>query len=87
MMRSLSGIRYTFFDGYSKAQDFFENQADGEDALPDEYGHQRTLYWNPDIKTDGEGKASISFFNTGLRRKIDISAEGLTKNGISVVTK
>jgi hypothetical protein len=87
MMRSLSGIRYTFFDGYSKAQDFFGNQADGEDALPDEYGHQRTLYWNSDIKTDGEGKASISFFNTGLRRKIDISAEGLTKNGIPVVTK
>jgi hypothetical protein len=87
MMRTLSGVRYTFFDGYSKARDFFDKQANKENDLPEGYEHRRTLYWNPDVKTDEEGKTSVSFFNIGLRRKIDICAEGLTKNGIPVIKK
>jgi hypothetical protein len=34
----------TTFDGYSQAKDFFGNQADRDNALLDDYGHQRTLY-------------------------------------------
>ena len=38
--------------------------------------YRRTLYWNPDVKTDAEGKASIRLFNNGTCRKMEISAEG-----------
>ncbi|GHV31011.1 hypothetical protein FACS1894177_04660 [Bacteroidia bacterium] len=82
-----SGARYTTFEGYSAVKDFFGNQTNLEDTLLDGSEHQRTLYWNPNVKTDEAGKASVRFFNTGSGQKIDISAEGLTKNGIAVIKK
>ncbi|GHT68460.1 hypothetical protein AGMMS50239_33590 [Bacteroidia bacterium] len=87
VMRNVSGARYTTFEGYSAVKDFFGNQTNLEDTLLDGSEHQRTLYWNPNVKTDEAGKASVRFFNTGSGQKIDISAEGLTKNGIAVIKK
>jgi hypothetical protein len=54
-------------------------------TLPDEKDFRRTLYWNPDVKTDSLGRASVSFYNNGVCKKLSISAEGLTNKGTVVM--
>lgn len=47
--------------------------------------HRRTLYWNPNVTTDAEGKAHIEFAGNQTMRRMYISAEGITKDGKAVV--
>ena len=58
------GIRKTKLEGYEYIKEFFNPKYDNV-ILPDEKDYRRTLYWNPDVKTDAAGKASISFYNNG----------------------
>ena len=71
---SRKGMRQTFYEGYSPVKECY-NLKSTEEALGS-LNYRRTLYWNPDVKTDAEGKASIRLFNNGTCRKIEISAEG-----------
>ncbi|MDD3322730.1 MAG: hypothetical protein PHS59_14925 [Paludibacter sp.] len=81
--RHKNGIRKTSFEGYSNVREFFApNYKDV--VLPDEKDFRRTLYWNPDVKTDKEGKVSVSFYNNRNCKYISIFNEGITKNGIIV---
>ncbi|MDR2844148.1 MAG: hypothetical protein LBV57_05820 [Candidatus Symbiothrix sp.] len=84
-MRNIPGVRYTLFDGFSKPKDFYQSSEfkDGY-YFPDEYEHHRTLYWNPKIKTDAEGKARVHFYNNSFCRELDISAEGISLEGVPV---
>ena len=43
--------------------------------------YRRTLYWNPDLQLDDEGKVAIRFYNNGRQTSIAVSAEGMTKDG------
>jgi hypothetical protein len=70
--------------GYSYAKEFYSPRY-SYPVYPDEQDFRRTLYWNPNVKTDTTGKASIGFYNNGACRKLDISAEGLTNKGVPVV--
>jgi hypothetical protein len=79
--------RVTPFSGYSYIKDFYTGRPERENYVPDRSEHTRTLYWNPDIKTDSNGKARVSFYNNAFCRQIDISAEGLTEGGIPVTNK
>lgn len=74
------GIRKTKFKGYSYVREFYNPQYDSY-TLPDEKDFRRTLYWNPDVKTNSAGKASVSFFNNGSCATISVSAETVTANG------
>ena len=76
--------RYTTFEGFSTVKDFYATRPEREDYIPDRNERQRTLYWNPTVKTDNAGKVHIRFYNNHFCRKINISAEGLTKEGIPV---
>lgn len=49
--------------------------------LPDEQDYRRTLYWNPNVQTDKQGKATIGFYNNSTCRKFSISAEGMSSDG------
>jgi hypothetical protein len=86
-MRGMPGIRFTTFEGFSVPKDYFCNKNSNEIYSPDKYTHHRTLYWNPNVKTDEQGKTNIRFYNNDFCRKINISAEGITKNGISIATQ
>lgn len=72
------GVRKTWIEGYSTPVEFYSPDYS---VLPKDSDYRRTLYWNPNIKTDGEGKATVEFYNNGSCRNIDISAETLTKDG------
>ncbi len=74
------GIRNTTFKGYEKAREFFSPQYD-KVLLPDDKDYRRTLYWNPNVRTDKDGKATVSFFNNGSCKKMNVSAETVTEKG------
>ena len=44
--------------------------------------YRRTLYWNPALTTDTEGKAEVTFYNNSYTKHIKISAEGITPQGV-----
>jgi hypothetical protein len=76
-----AGIRDTKYDGYSYTKEFYSPRYDNV-MLPDEKDFRRTLYWNPDVKTDKTGKASINFFNNSTCNTLNVSAETVTSKGI-----
>jgi hypothetical protein len=76
-----NGIRNTTFAGYSYVKEFYSPQYNRY-RLPKENDYRRTLYWNPDVKTDAAGKAAISFFNNYSCKAMTVSAETVTANGV-----
>jgi hypothetical protein len=68
--------------GYYTAQEFYspnyENPTETEKLKPD---FRTTLYWNPSVKIDTKGKASLSFFCADVPTKYRIVVEGRSKNG------
>jgi hypothetical protein len=80
--KQFSDIRYTFFDGYSAVKDFYNNRIQREMSLPNKNDYPRTLYWNPNVEPDADGKSRISFYNSSFCKQIDISAEGITADGV-----
>ncbi len=68
-------------DGYAYPDNFYHPNYKNRklDEKPKDY--RRTLYWNPDLKLDKEGKAVIKFYNNGKQGNISVSAEGMTSDG------
>lgn len=75
------GIRLTTLQGFSMPNKFY-NPNYSEFRLPEEGDFRRTLYWNPNVKTNSQGKASVHFFNNGSCKKMNISAETITPEGL-----
>lgn len=42
---------------------------------------RNTLYWNPSVKTDKEGKAEVEFWSSDFRSDYEISVQGFNGNG------
>ena len=81
-LRNVKGLRRTYFQGYNEPQTF---QMEDYSILPPMEDFRRTIYWNPNVKTDSEGKATIEFYNNSSCTEMFISAEGMTKDGRFVV--
>ena len=81
------GQRRTKIQGYSYSKEFVH--PDYTDVpvqdLPRDY--RRTLYWNPNVMLDENGRAEIEFFNNSTCRHLSISAEGLSHDGKPLVFK
>jgi hypothetical protein len=75
-VKEMSFARQTLFDGYSQVREFNSGI-----YMPTVRDHYRTLYWNPSLNCNEEGKASIEFYNTQFGRKIEIDACGITGKG------
>lgn len=73
------GVRKTWLDGYSQVKEFYHPNYSVLPPVPD---YRRTLYWNPSVTPDKEGKAHIRFYNNSRCRKLKISAETITTNGL-----
>jgi len=78
------GVRKTWLDGYSQVKEFY---SPNYSTLPTELDYRRTLYWNPAVKTDKDGKALIQFYNNSSCRNFSISAETITPQGVMGVLK
>jgi hypothetical protein len=76
-----NGVRSTTFAGYSYSREFFSPEY-SRYRLPNDKDYRRTLYWNPDVKTDKDGHAGIMFNNNGSCKSMNISVETVTENGV-----
>ena len=72
--------RQTAFEGYSPKMEFYAPEyPDG--PIEGDADYRRTVYWNPDVKTDKNGKADVEFYNNGYSRSLNISVEGVAIDG------
>jgi len=78
------GVRKTWLDGYSQVKEFY---SPNYSTLPTEVDYRRTLYWNPAVKTDKDGKALIQFYNNSSCKSFSVSAETITPQGVMGVLK
>ena len=77
-----SVLRHTHYTGYQKPETF---PMEDYSVLPPTEDLRRTLYWNPTVKTDSQGHATVEFYNNSSCTEMYISAEGLTQDGRFIV--
>ena len=81
---SQKGLRRTYFQGFNTPSTF---KMEDYNVIPPMADFRRTIYWNPDIKTDKEGKAKVEFFNNSTCEEMYISTEGMTNDGRILVNE
>ncbi len=84
LYRSKKGVEKRRVKGYHIPKKFYSPQYNGTD-LPSEKDVRRTLYWNPDVRTDAGGHASVLFYgNSYDGQKLRISARGISASGQTI---
>jgi hypothetical protein len=68
--------RTFLLDGYALPQTF---QSILPAVLPDRQAHRRTLYWNPDLKTDVSGKIEVRLYTPQKDKPVQVSTQGLVQ--------
>lgn len=71
--------RHWKMKGFSVPDEFYSPDYSRQ-ALPKE-DHRRTLYWNPTVKLDENGRATVSFYNNSSKSLLQIRAEGWAPDG------
>jgi hypothetical protein len=78
-VRSRNGI--VDYDGLQIQRKFFSpsySSSDSESRIPDP---RYLLYWNPDVKMDGNQKTEIEFFTSDVPGTYQIKVEGVSNDG------
>lgn len=75
---SQKGLRRTYFQGFNKPSTF---QMEDYSVIPPMADFRRTIYWNPNVRTDKDGKARVEFFNNSTCQEMYISTEGMSDDG------
>lgn len=81
------GVEHFGIAGYYPTKEFYAPKYDvdiPENLRPD---FRSTIFWSPKVRTDANGKASITFFNTDSQSKVNINLEGISSTGIPIVAK
>ncbi len=75
------GYRTTLVHGFSRPDEFFSPDYRSIDAI-NPADLRRTLYWNPNVVTDGQGQANVLFFNNARQgTRLNVNAQGIAVNG------
>lgn len=81
-----SGVRPTYRDrhyilhGYDVSEEFY-SPCYRQRPLPTLMDYRRTLYWNPNLELDENGRADVVLWNNSFTTSITVSAEGITPSG------
>ncbi|MBO5678456.1 MAG: hypothetical protein J6S11_00625 [Bacteroidaceae bacterium] len=76
--------RQTTFDGYSPEIEFYRPEYPNG-PIEGDADYRRTIYWNPDVKTDDRGGADVEFYNNGYSRSLSVSVEGVSVAGTPII--
>ena len=79
-----NGLRKTYFQAFDKPDTL---EMDDYSKLPPMEDFRRTIFWAPDVKTDANGHATVEFWNNSSARRLYISAEGMTKDGVFLINE
>ena len=83
-LRDVKGLRRTHYQGYNVPETF---EMEDYSILPPMEDFRRTIFWEPNVKTDAQGKAKIEFYNNSSCTQMYISAEGITSDGRYIVNE
>jgi hypothetical protein len=67
--------------GYYKAREFYSPQYDDPKTNKQMADFRSTIYWNPNIATDNDGKASFKYFNADTKGTYKVVIEGIDGDG------
>ena len=84
-IRNLSH-RTTTIDGFSVPVQYYAPQYP-EGPVPGDIDVRRTVYWNPNVITDNEGRARVEFYNNSYSQHYTISGTGITASGIPYILR
>lgn len=72
-------------NGYYNARTFYSpNYANPSTQSKD---LRTTIFWNPGLKTNENGEATITYYNSDNKGNIRIKADGITDKGVAVAAK
>ena len=72
--------RHIVLYGVNEPADFYNpDYSSRQPDAPADY--RRTLYWNPNARTDADGRFMATFFNNGKETRIKVSVAGITDDG------
>ena len=83
-LRDVKGLRRTHYQGYNVPETF---EMEDYSIMPPMEDFRRTIFWEPNVKTDAQGKAKIEFYNNSSCTQMYISAEGITSDGRYIVNE
>jgi hypothetical protein len=67
--------------GFYKAREFYSPKYDHTDLAGKQQDFRSTIYWNPELKTDKNGNASVNYFNADGKGTYRIVIEGIDDKG------
>jgi hypothetical protein len=73
--------------GYYQARTFYKPRYDIKKPEYEKPDLRTTIHWEPNVVTDEEGNATISFFNTDSKTIIKVDVEGIAEPGIPLAGK
>ncbi len=75
---SQKGLRRTYFQGFNRPSVF---KMEDYSVVPPMADFRRTIYWNPCVRTDADGRANVEFYNNSTCREMYVSVEGMSDDG------
>jgi hypothetical protein len=77
-------------EGFYDARVFYANDSEEKEIDPEinsKNAIRNTLYWNPYFHPNEKGVSTVNYFNNEVETKVKLKLEGITVNGIPVVTE
>ena len=75
----LESVSSTQFKGFYLSREFYA--PDYGTVNPEITDRRATLFWKPDLETDEEGGAQISFYNSDIAESMTVLVEGIGSSG------
>jgi hypothetical protein len=75
------GIKPYYPKGYYKARTFYSPQYDKSGVNKQLADLRTTIYWNPDVQLNNDGKATLQYFNAGSKGVYRVVVEGIDTDG------
>lgn len=73
---NIQGVLHIVYNGYHQSRQFYQQPFNASDTQ-----QNGTIFWQPNITTNDEGKATIEFKAGTNVRKVAITVEGLSNDG------
>jgi len=67
--------------GFSSFKEFYSPKYDVDISLNNYPDNRTTLYWNPSMKTDKNGNATIIFYNSDSAKSFEVDIQALSEYG------
>ena len=73
--------RCLYLSGFALPAEFYSPDYSKQKLPEEKKDYRRTLYWNPNLKLDGKGEATVTFYNNSRTTHLSIEAEGQASDG------